>query len=73
MNKYQIANEIKFLDEDFKKSSFSNSTTTNHCVAIAKKGGIIAVRDTKDETKSTLIFDALEWEAFVKGINSGEF
>ena len=72
MNKYELAKKIEFKNEDFKKSSFSNCTP-NHCVSVAKKGGIIAVRDSKDNMESTLIFDESEWTAFVKGVKSGEF
>ena len=72
MSKYEQAKKIDFEESDFIKSSFSNNHP-NHCVAIAKKEGIIAVRDTNDYTNTTLIFNEVEWAAFIKGVNAGEF
>ena len=67
--------EIKFLDEDFKKSSFSSMSRPGpgRCVAVAQKDGVIAVRDTKDASKTTLCFTKEEWEAFIAGVKQGEF
>ena len=64
-----------FRDEDFKKSSFTPAYPflPFNCVMVAKKDGAIAVRDSKDASKKTLIFNDAEWAAFKKGINAGEF
>lgn len=64
-----------FNDNDFKTSSFSSSPgrLSPRCVAVAKKGDAIAVRDTKDAMKTTLQFTVEEWEAFVAGVKNGEF
>jgi len=43
------------------------------CVAVKRDGDKIHIRDTKDETDSTLSFSKDEWSAFVAGIKKGEF
>lgn len=67
--------KIKFADKDFKKSSFTPAYPVMPwmCVMVAKKRGAIAVRDSKDASKKTLIFNEAEWAAFTKGIKAGEF
>lgn len=68
-------NEVIFADADFKKSTFSRGTSPSpgRCVAVAQKDGTVAVRDTKDASKTTLRFTRDEWSAFVAGVKSGEF
>ena len=55
------------------KSSRSNAN--NSCVEVAfLDGGNVAVRDTKDQGKGpVMIFAPAEWDAFVGGIQDGEF
>lgn len=67
--------KMHFYDTDFKKSSFSipGSYPPAKCVSVAKKDGMYAVRDTKDPTKTTLVFDEGEWDAFIKGVKNNEF
>ncbi|MBI2278664.1 MAG: DUF397 domain-containing protein [Candidatus Brennerbacteria bacterium] len=43
------------------------------CVMVAHKKGAIAVRDSKDALKKTLIFNEAEWSVFIKGVKAGEF
>jgi hypothetical protein len=43
------------------------------CVEIAKKGGFVGVRDSKDHNGPVLGFTNLEWEVFVKAVKEGEF
>lgn len=44
------------------------------CVQVAKLAdGQVAVRDTKNESQSPLVFTADEWSAFVAGVRAGEF
>lgn len=63
-----------FDDEDFKKSSWSgNWGGAKLCVEVAQKNGLVAVRDSKDPKKNTLVFTSDEWVAFVRGVKSGEF
>lgn len=45
-----------------------------YCVAVKKCGDFgVQVRDTKDDTDTTLTFTKKEWTAFVKGVKAGEF
>lgn len=67
--------KIRFNDSDFKKSSHTPAYpfTPYNCVMVAKKDGAIAVRDSKDASKATLVFNEAEWNAFMKGVKAGEF
>jgi hypothetical protein len=58
-------------DGDFKVSGWCGNRPA--CVQVAVKSDGIAVRDSKDSGKSTLYFTHDEWNAFVKGVKSGEF
>lgn len=62
---------IRFQDGDFKTST--SCPRCSHCVTIAYKDGLIAVRDTKDAAKNTLYFNKNEWHAFITGVKNGEF
>lgn len=63
-----------FNDADFKKSSHSPAIWKPwRCVLVAKKNNSVAVRDSKDPGKTTLVFTNEEWDAFVKGAKAGEF
>jgi len=63
--------KVKFRDRDFKKPT--STLMRRICVMVAHKDSAIAVRDSKDASKKTLIFNEAEWGAFVKGIKDGEF
>ncbi|MEI6057922.1 MAG: DUF397 domain-containing protein [bacterium] len=60
-------------DTDFVKSSYSQPGATITCVQIARKSRGVAVRDSKDPTKTTLFFNHDEWKAFLAGARAGEF
>ena len=62
-------------DEDgFKKSSWSLiNPASRFCVAVKQANEGVQVRDTKDQSKTTLSFSKGEWDAFVKGVKAGEF
>ncbi|MFZ2039038.1 MAG: DUF397 domain-containing protein [Minisyncoccia bacterium] len=62
-----------FGDNDFKVSSQCHPKLLPPCVAVAIKGKNIGVRDTKDSTKTTLVFNPEEWKAFIAGVKKGEF
>lgn len=62
-----------FADEDFVVSSATQPGGIINCVAVAHKDGITAVRSTRDVDKNTLYFDKGEWDAFLVGVNNGEF
>ena len=67
--------ELFFEDHDFRKSSRSQAYPflPFNCVMVAVKEGAIAVRDSKDPEKKTLVFDNHEWTAFIEGVKNGEF
>lgn len=65
--------KVIFNDIDFKKSTLSPQKRNPQCVAVAQKDGMVAVRDTKDANKTTLLFTRDEWEAFVAGVKNNEF
>jgi hypothetical protein len=44
-----------------------------NCVAVAITSEGVAVRDTKDPTKTTLGFTNSEWTAFIGAVKAGEF
>ena len=63
--------EIPLKDEDFQVSGWCGNRPK--CVQIAVKPEGVAIRDSKDSTKTTLTFTHEEWDAFIKGVNSGQF
>lgn len=64
--------KFKVMDEDFVKASWSKNNPKT-CVMVAIKPEGIAIRDSKDSTKTTLFFNHDEWRAFMKGVKDGEF
>lgn len=56
----------------WRKSTFSG-TTGGGCVEVARFDGRIVVRDSKDPHGPRLSFQPNEWDAFVGGVQSGEF
>ncbi len=63
--------KVKFNDSDFRKAS--GTLMRRICVMVAHKNGAVAVRDSKDASKKTLIFNKEEWDVFVRGVKAGEF
>ncbi|WP_280186790.1 MULTISPECIES: DUF397 domain-containing protein [Nocardia] len=56
----------------WRKSSRSNGQ--GQCVEVAFfDDGAIGVRDSKDQAGPVLRFTPAEWDAFVGGVNLGEF
>lgn len=52
----------------------SRSQGGNECVEVAfLDGGHVGMRDSKNPTGPALIFTPGEWEAFVGGVEDGEF
>lgn len=64
--------KVEFEDHDFKKS-MSSAVFSPLCVEVARKNGIVAVRDNKNTSTKPLIFSNDEWSAFVAGVKNGEF
>jgi len=44
-----------------------------NCVAVAVTETGVAIRDTKDADKQTLVFSRNEWGSFVEAVKAGEF
>jgi hypothetical protein len=60
-----------FADAQWIKSRMCSA---DGCVEVAHlKGGSVAVRDSKDISKSAHVFDREEWAAFIAGAKNGEF
>ena len=61
----------KWQKARWRKSTISDSGA---CVEVASVDGIVGVRDTKaNGTGPVLEFNRKEWEAFLGGIDNGEF
>lgn len=43
------------------------------CVGVARKNGVVAIRNTNDPAKTTALCTDKEWQAFVKGVKAGIF
>lgn len=63
------------VDEDgFKTSETTFFTGIRWCCVSVKIGDSkVQVRDTKDPSKTTLVFNNDEWRAFVEGVKKGRF
>lgn len=60
--------------DGFVCSSITRKTILGqNCVAVKMDGPHVRIRDTKDETDTTLSFTKDEWTAFVEGVKKGEF
>ncbi len=51
----------------------SRSGGSGDCVEVAIAGDTIGVRDSKDPEGPVLRFGRSEWQAFLEGIDAGEF
>jgi Domain of unknown function (DUF397) len=51
----------------------SRSGNNGQCVEVALGGDRVAVRDSKQPARSTLLFSIDSWAAFVAGVRHGEF
>ena len=65
--------EFPVEDSDFRTSINTFKHLKPRCVQVAKKSRGVAVRDSKDPSKTTLFFTHGEWNAFIKGVKAGEF
>lgn len=64
-----------FSDEDFKTPSICVKPWPPFftCVSVAVTAEAVGVRDTKDASKTTLVFTHDEWIVFLDGVKKGEF
>ena len=51
----------------------STLSTNGSCVEVAIVDDYVAVRDSKDQHGSVLLFTAAKWKAFAGGVRQGEF
>lgn len=52
----------------------SRSGSQKECVEVAHlDGGMVGMRDSKDQAGPALIFQPAEWDAFTAGVKDGEF
>jgi hypothetical protein len=52
----------------------SQRCSADGCVEVAHlPGGHVALRDSKDVSRTAHVFDAGEWSAFIVGVKDGEF
>jgi Domain of unknown function (DUF397) len=61
------------LDLSQAKWRKSSHSSANGCVEVARVGEYVAIRDSKDQQGSALIFTPAEWRAFLLGVEDGEF
>lgn len=51
----------------------SKSSGNGQCVEVAFVEGLTALRDSKNPTGPVLLFTPGEWDAFLAGVENGEF
>lgn len=51
----------------------SKSSANGQCAEVAFVGEWVALRDSKNPTGPALLFTPGEWDAFVDGVENGEF
>lgn len=61
-----------FEPHQFRKSTFS-PPSDGGCVEVAVGDGVIGVRDSKNRQGPVLVFNPVEWDAFLKAVKAGEF
>jgi hypothetical protein len=49
------------------------SVNNGQCVELARTGGLIAIRDSKNPAGPVLMYTPAEWRAFLTGAKNGEF
>jgi hypothetical protein len=64
--------QVTFQNNEFVKATFCEEDG-DQCVTVARRHGMVGVRDSKDPQNTTLCFSRDEWRAFVAGVKAGEF
>ena len=62
-----------FSDNEFIVSGKSKGPKFLTCVAVAIRRDIVAVRNSNDPVKKTVLFTPEEWDVFITGVKNGEF
>ncbi|MBO0875905.1 MAG: DUF397 domain-containing protein [Pseudonocardia sp.] len=58
----------------WRKSSFSSDGNNSACVEVAVlPGDRVAVRDTKDRSRTPRVYPAASWRTFLTAVRAGEF
>jgi hypothetical protein len=70
-----VGNEQKGDEVDLSRAAWekSRSSGVNGCVEVAVVDGQVAVRDSKDRHGPALVFNPVEWQAFLDGARDGQF
>jgi Domain of unknown function (DUF397) len=63
---------VDFTEAQWRTSSFSG-TNGNSCVEVAVLPASVAVRDTKDRTRTPHTYRPTTWRAFLTAVRAGEF
>jgi Domain of unknown function (DUF397) len=58
--------DIDLTRAQWKKPSYSGNS--GNCVEVAQLGGVVAIRDSKDETGATLVVTPDEWRAMISSL-----
>ena len=64
---------MKIADSTFRTPKECSTGGVFNCVAVAITPAGVAVRDTKDITKTTLDFSHDEWRTFIEAAKRGQF
>ncbi|MGH3629887.1 MAG: DUF397 domain-containing protein [Sciscionella sp.] len=71
MNESTEAKSVDLSQAVWRKST--RSSGNGQCVEVAFVSDMVAVRDSKDPLGPALVFTLREWNAFVDGVQDGEF
>lgn len=63
---------IMFQDNEY-MSAPDTAVFSKLCVQVARKNGVVAVKDSKNPTTKPLMFSNQEWTAFINGAKQGLF
>ena len=64
---------FKVAEEDFVKSTDTESKVYTWCVEVARKKQGVAMRDSRNRGGGILFFTNNEWQAFINGVKKDEF
>jgi hypothetical protein len=65
------SNGSEFSSLSWRKAEYS--VNNGQCVELARAGGMIAIRDSKDPAGPVLMYTPSEFHAFLDGAKNGEF
>lgn len=71
MSRASLPQNADFTSATFIKSQ--RSASNGACVEVATSKGLIGIRDSKDPSGPVLVFTRAEWQAFVGGVEDGDF